>query len=189
MGKSVVLVGPRCCGKTSAGIEIAGLLNAPFVDADNIFVDLYGSVNDFVKKHNGWEKFREYETQIIEDICRVYQDKQIVLTPGGGAVAHDQGEEYRKRNVELLREFGQIFYLLPSCDLEQSAGVLTRRMLEDQTSAGQRPSLTGETDAYKEMLNVVTKRHPLYSAAAHAIFYTGEKTVKEVAQNIAEFVK
>jgi len=193
MGKSAILIGPRCCGKTSVGKEAAEILDVPFVDADEIFAEEYGTVNDYVKRNGGvpegWREFRRRETEIINEICALYDDTQIVLTPGGGAVAHDQGEECRKRNVELLSNFGKIFYLLPASDLEQSARILTERMLADQASAGQRPSLTGETDAYKEMLNVVTKRHPLYSAAAHITIYTRDQTVKEIASDIAELVR
>jgi shikimate kinase len=189
MGESAILVGPRCSGKTLAGKELARILETPFVDADDIFVEMCRkNVEAYVAEY-GWEGFRKAETKAIEEICREYQHVQIVLTPGGGAVAHDQGEEYRQRNVKLLQAFGTIIYLLPEADLEKSAGILTDRLLADPTTAGQRPSLTGEQDQYKDMLTAITKRHTLYSAAANITFYTGKKTVEEVAKNIAVWIK
>jgi len=188
MRESVSLVGPKCCGKTLTGKELARILGVPFVDADERFVEMYGSVNEFVQK-NGWERFREYEARILGQICAQYHDSQIVLTPGGGAVAHDQGDKYREQNAVRLRELGTVVYLLPGSNLEKSSRILTERLLADQKSAEQRPSLTGEEDQFKDMLETVKKRHPLYSAAANTIFYTRSKSVKEVAQDIAELMK
>ncbi|MBW2982488.1 hypothetical protein KY343_06420 [Candidatus Woesearchaeota archaeon] len=191
MGKSVILVGPRCCGKTQTGLALSEILDIPFVDADEWFVNEHGSVDSYVTKNGGlpegWKAFRKAETDIIEGICEEYRGIQIVLTPGGGAVAHDHGEEYRQRNVELLKEFGDIIYLLPLSNLEASSKILHARSQDDKTTAEQRPSLTGKKP-YEDMLVTVTKRHPLYSAAATSgkPFYTGEKNIKEVAQEIAE---
>ena len=114
--KSLVLIGPRGSGKTIVGKELAVSLDFPFIDADKEFIDRYGNIDNFVSRHN-WKEFRRLETELINGICTRYQNSRIVFAPGGGAVAHDQGEEYRNRNVELLREFGLIFYLLPYPDL------------------------------------------------------------------------
>ena len=189
MGRSVILVGPRCSGKTLTGKELARISGVPFVDADEVFVELYHkSLSDFVAEY-GWGRFRDGETKTIEKICSRDQGTRIVLTPGGGAVAHDQGEEYRQRNVELLRAFGTIIYLLPTPDLEESARILHARMQADQQTAGQRPPLTEEKDPFREMLDKVKQRHHYYLKAADEVLYTEGKTVQEVARDIAELVR
>jgi shikimate kinase len=196
MERSLVLVGPRCCGKTSVGQVVAEILGIPFVDADERFVKKHRmSVLEYINAHggkpHGWPPFRKEETIILEEICVEYNGIRIVFTPGGGAVAHNHGEIYRVKNVKIVREIGYVAYILPSSDLEESARILTERELNDQQSAGQRPPLTEENDDYKEMVKIVKQRHPLYLEAATSgkPFYTGEKTVPEIAQDLAELVR
>ncbi len=188
MGKSVVLIGPKYSWKKLTGNALAKILHAPFLDADELFVEVLGSIDDFVEQ-NGLEVFRQYEAEIIERICDKHKDRQIVFTPGGEAVAHDQGDQYRGANRKKLSEFGEVIYLLPTSSLEESARILTERMLADQVSAGQRPSLTGEKDPFKEMLGKVRERHHFYLKAASGMVYTEGKTIKEVAQEIAQAVR
>ena len=181
----VVLIGPRCCGKTSVGKELASRLKVPFVDADERFKEIHGSVEDFVNTHKtreeGWREFRKYEAQVLSNLCGEFQSG-AVLAPGGGAVAHDQGEQYRQENVRALKSFGRVFYLLPSHDLEVSARVLAERQAKDQASKDQRPSLTGEKDPLKEMLELITRRHPLYlQAATEPPFFTGSLFAHDIA--------
>jgi len=180
---SIILVGPRCCGKTSVGMDLSDMLKLPFVDADNEFVKEYSDISSFVKKY-GWPEFRKRESEIIEKICDEYKSSQIVLTPGGGAVAHDQGEYYRKKNEKILRNFGTIFYLLPSSDLEESALILAERLKKDANSSSFRPALTKESDDYKEMLQVLQKRHELYSKAAHKTIFTKIRSIGEITNYI-----
>ena len=184
MGESIVLIGPRCCGKTSTGKEISRILEVPFVDADKVFVEVFESIDSFVAQ-NGWERFRQYEAKVIERICDTYTGQQIVLTPGGEAVAHNQGNQYREKNRKRLSGFGTVIYLLPTSNLEESARILTERMLNDQQTAGQRPALTDEKDPFEEMLKVVRERHHHYLKAAGGIFYTEGKTVQEVAEEVS----
>lgn len=49
MGDSIILIGPQACGKTKVGESLAGLLNVPFMDADDLFVEKYGPINKFTE--------------------------------------------------------------------------------------------------------------------------------------------
>ena len=138
---SIVLVGPRGSGKTTVGKKLSLMLDFPFVDTDAEFIQQYGAISDFVDKHC-WKEFRRLETELITCICQKYQHAKIVFVPGGGAVAHNQCNQYRQKNVELLSGFGFIVYLLPYQDLRQSAFVLSHRVEKDTTSTYSRPSLT-----------------------------------------------
>ena len=188
--KSPIIVGPRCCGKTERSEALAKRLVIPFVDADKIFETKYGTVTSFTTqqmkkyidrynspedyaKNRAWNDFREKEAEIIRDICLDYRGQLISLAPGGGAVAHNQGDNYRVANVRALRDFGTIFYILPTPNLEESALILTERERADDKSAEQRPPLNAEADDYQRMLKTVRERHSLYQAAAHHTLYTG----------------
>ncbi len=181
--KSLVLIGPRGSGKTSVGKELSVILDFPFVDADVEFFQRHGTITDLVNKYS-WGEFRRLETELIADICTRHQHSIIVFATGGGAVAHDQGEWYRNKNAELLREFSLIFYLLPHPDLRQSAIILATRVQRDTTSVYARPSLTGSSDLLSEMLLTLEKRHPLYQATADHLIYTEGKSPNEVARDV-----
>jgi shikimate kinase len=124
----------------------------------------------------------------IQDISKLHP-QDIILAPGGGAVAHDQGERYRQQNVDLLRSWGKVIYILPTESLEESARILVERMNNDPKSAGQRPSLTQAKTQYDDMIQTLLKRDRLYRAAAHEVFYTRDMTSAQAAWCINDLVK
>ena len=77
----VVLVGPRCCGKTSVGKEVAAVLGREFLDGDILFQAEHGVISDYVARHK-WEGFRKAECELIEQICHQYERRLIVFAPG-----------------------------------------------------------------------------------------------------------
>ncbi|MFT4303484.1 MAG: shikimate kinase [Candidatus Woesearchaeota archaeon] len=142
----LILVGPRCTGKTTKGITLASWLGCKFKDGDvetveaieecyNIF-----SIDDFVKS-KGWQEFRKIESDAISWIAKPDNQQMMVYAPGGGAVAHDQGEEYRQRNIDLLRNFGVVVYITPSNDLMYNSSELAYRIVNDPRSKNSRPKL------------------------------------------------
>ena len=179
----VVLVGPRCCGKTSVGKEVATVLGREFLDGDILFQAKHGVISDYVARHK-WEGFRKAECELIEQICHQYERRPIVFAPGGGAVAHNQGEEYRLRNVVALRSFGDLIYLLPSKDLYESARILIGRQVNDGQSASTRPDLTANSDKVDEMHKMLQLRDPLYREASSMEIITGNMGVVQIAQQI-----
>ena len=184
--KSVVLIGPRCTGKTTVGRELAELLSVPFVDCDYLFVQKHGSVIGFINE-KGWEKFREYESQIIYDVVSRFKDEAIVFAPGGGTVAHEYSL-YRQRNVELLRNFGRVVYLLPDNNPEVNIEILAERLQKDEKTASLRPRLTSEASILEEIRKTYAERDPFYRLAAHEIVYTEGDTPKVTAMNIADII-
>lgn len=181
MGNSVILIGPRGSGKTTTGKILSKIMNTPFVDADERFMIRYGEIKDYVERYD-WETFRQTETEIIREICS--ESQQIVLAPGGGAVAHNQGEKYRLENIKLLKGHGKLVYLLPSQTLEESARILVAHINADQSSNSTRPSLTGNLDGLAEMMSVLQIRHPFYLASSDMQIYFGEKNQEQIAREI-----
>lgn len=173
---SIILIGPRCVGKTEVGKVLARELEIPIVDADERFTSAYGTIRVFQARY-GWPEFRKRESEVLEGICHRYGGTRVVLTPGGGAVAHDQGDFYREKNKRILKDFGQVIYLLPSLDLEESAKILANREVDDTNSVNNRPSL-GNVEA------LLRERHPHYQKVAHQIMVTGAKSVAEIANEL-----
>lgn len=186
---SIVLVGPRGCGKTSVGQSLSRLSYWPFIDADAEFRRYYGEIDDFVTKQ-GWESFREAEVSLLERICNGNSDRRIILAVGGGAVTHNQGEVFRLRNVQLLKANSHsIFYLLPYANLGISAVILANRVAQDNSSALQRPALTEISDPYIEMFSVLHQRDTLYRAVADYSLETRRKNPEQIAWAMAAKIR
>lgn len=179
---SIVLIGPRCCGKTSVAKSVASVLKAPAVDGDTFLEYIHGSIKSYTSNgENGWREFRKRETEIVKWI-REHSSEPFVFSPGGGAVAHNQGENYRLENLTNLSQIGTIFYLFPfENDLGRSANLLAERQREDPNY---RPPLTSARSLEEETLAIITERHPKYLAAADHVIYTGTRGVPAIAAEI-----
>lgn len=96
--KSVVIVGMRAAGKTTISKWCASQLGYKLVDLDQLFEERYGngSVKEYVTA-NGWEKFRQEETNIIKEVIAKYGDSEYVFSTGGGIVESAEARETLKK--------------------------------------------------------------------------------------------
>ncbi len=179
MIQSIVLTGYRRVGKTETAKHISERTGLLSIDADAVFEGRYGGINNFQAKQ-GVVSFRTRETAVLEAICRQVESSgsPIVLATGGGAVAHDDAEQYRAKNVQLLKRLGLIFYLTPSLDVEESAQILSARVEADPVKRFAHTTAKSPLDEYRRMLN---KRDRLYRETADAVIVTGRLPPGEVA--------
>lgn len=163
------------------------------VDADILFEKEHGAINTYFSRY-GEPAFRKAETELLTHLTSFYAGKEIILAPGGGAVAHNKGEEHRTKNVQLLRDFGQLFYLIPfESNLEASVELLLARKKADARSKSMRIpvaallSTSGDPQSLspsETMLVLLQQRHPLYKAAAHYTLSTGYDSQEAIARKI-----
>ncbi len=178
---NIVLIGPRCVGKTNTGENLARLLDIEFIDGDNLVESKYRTtIRDIVEK-NGWEYFRSLENEAIRDVISKYNSR-IVFAPGAGAVAHEYSD-IREENIRLLKKFGKIFLILPSNNLEENARIIYDRMNKDDKSATKRPNLTDLT-LYEEICKNLNERDRFYKEAADKTICTHQMNELEVAEII-----
>lgn len=149
------LVGPRACGKTTVGRTLARELHCGFFDTDREIVDRLGcEIADYVAAQ-GWDAFRDRETEALESVLAATQGQETaVISTGGGIVL-------RGTNRDLMREAGLVLYL------NAPVATLCQR-LSANPQAGQRPTLTG-AGVVDEVAEVVAARDPLYRACAHRV--------------------
>jgi len=148
--KNIFLVGPRASGKSTLGRMLAERLGRPFVDMDEVFAARSGSsIKDLVEAE-GWERFREIETEVLRCICA--SPGQVVATGGGAAL--------KPENRELMRE-GVALYL------QSTPERLTARLRAELNEA-QRPGLT-EAGLDEEVRAVLIEREPVYLDMADAV--------------------
>ena len=165
---NIILIGYRASGKTSAGRELARLLDRPFFDTDRMIFGKTGrSIREIVEK-SGWQAFREVEKTVISELSRL--DEAVIATGGGAVMDPD--------NVSMLRARGRFVWL------RADARILALRMSRDRNGALQRPALTG-AGSLEEIEEVLSKRLPVYGAVADIVVDTAGKDSAGIAAEIA----
>ena len=96
---NIVLIGYRCCGKTSAGKYIAEKLNRKFIDTDDLIKEkAESSIDDIVFRH-GWQYFRELEKGVIKEVS---SNDNLVIATGGGVVTERENVDNLKKNGLII---------------------------------------------------------------------------------------
>ena len=166
---NIVLIGYRCCGKTSAGKLVAEKLDRQFIDTDEIIVEKTGCSIDGIVSWHGWEHFRDIEKGVIKEVSLM---KNIVIATGGGVVTNEE-------NIKHLRANGVVIWLYADID------TIKIRLSRDEKSAENRPSLTGKNSS-DEIINVLEQRRPLYMKASDFSIDTTNMEIGKVADAIIE---
>ncbi len=161
----IILTGYRACGKSLVGRLLAQRLGFDFLDMDKeIEAREDCSISEMVAAH-GWPYFRECERKLLEELV----DREgLVVATGGGAILH---EEVWSR----LQVSGLVVWL--SAD----TATIAARLAADAVSAGQRPSLTGDSITL-EIESVLAERLPLYEKGSHLRIDTGSRRPAEIVE-------
>ncbi|HIJ94454.1 MAG TPA: shikimate kinase [Desulfuromonadales bacterium] len=161
---NVVLIGYRGTGKSTVGRIVAERLGLRLVSMDSEIVKRAAlSIPEFVEKY-GWVKFRDLESDVAQELAL---QKDLVIDTGGGVIE-------RQKNVDHLRRDADVFWL------KASIHTITGRIRHDAS----RPALTSGKTFLEEVAEVLEKREPLYSAAAHHIVDTDDKAPGTIAEEI-----
>jgi shikimate kinase len=150
MTQPLFLVGPRGCGKTTVGHELARVCQCPFVDTDHWLQTQAGQSIAEIVAQEGWESFRARETATLEAVSAT----SGVIATGGGIVLSAHNRQY-------MRDKGVVIYLCAPVP------VLVER-LEAFPEEGQRPTLTGKP-VVEEVSEILAERDALYREAAHHV--------------------
>ncbi len=167
----VILIGFRCCGKTTIGERLAKRLNWKFLDLDVEIQRKEGKTIKEMVKEKGWNYFRTIEKRELQALLCL---KNIVVALGGGAVIH---EEEMKR----LKEGSFVVWLYAEPE------VILKRLMEDKKTESQRPALTQKTPE-EEITEILKQRTPLYQRFSHIKFDTGKHSPEEIVEKILKEV-
>ncbi len=169
---NLFLIGSRCTGKTSVGKSLSKKIGWSFIDLDLKLVEEQGVTIADIVNHQGWDAFREKERALVQSICA--RDHHVVAT-GGGVVLDENNVKDMKRNGILVW-------------LKAAPETIRNRMLNDQDTKAQRPSLTSK-GLLEEIDDTLMKRNPLYENAMDFFVLTDDYSVEEICNIIIEKLK
>ena len=161
---NIVLIGYRCCGKTSVGRILAGRLGWEFLDTDRLIEERAAMPIERMVSTRGWKDFRRVEREVVREISN--RDRCVVATGGG--------EVLLEENVRDLKKNGRIFWL------DAAPGVIRTRMEKDLAAGRERPALGG-AGPVDEIRQVLDQRRPLYARAGDFVVDTGALSPEGVA--------
>jgi shikimate kinase len=161
---NVVLIGYRGTGKSSVASRVAELLTLRVIGLDAELVRRAGKSVPEIVAERGWPGFRDLEEQVVADAARL---QGYVIDCGGGVVE-------REANFPVLRAAGRVIWLTARPD------TIVRRIGGDT----QRPSLTGQKSFTEEVVEVLTRREPLYRRLAHAVVSTDDRSLGAIAADV-----
>jgi shikimate kinase len=168
----VILIGYRGVGKTTVGNLLAALLKVPFYDSDSVVEDIVSAPVKNIIAHQGWELFRQKETEAIQLLSR---KDDCVIGTGGGVVL-------KKENLSLLKKMGKIIWLNPPLQ------DIVDRLQEDAQNGKTRPQFT-KGNLLQESIAMLQERIPLYKKAADFMIDTAGKSVQQIAGEIAKHLR
>jgi shikimate kinase len=171
---SIILIGYRGSGKTSAGRTLARRLGWDFVDTDQVIVEKSGMTIREIFTRDGEPGFRALETQAIRSVIR---REKTVIALGGGAVL-------RLPNRRLIKNSGH-----PVVYLSADPSTLFSRINGDTGTATNRPALTNLGGTIDEVRQVLESRLPLYREVATLQIGVDQLSVDQVVDQIAATLK
>ena len=102
--KDIVLLGPKHSGKTSAGAVLARLLDAPFIDLDDLITQETGKTPRELYRE-GPEIFRQAEAETLERLLQTDRSPDrpgTVIAGGGGIIDNERALAVLKNHDRLL---------------------------------------------------------------------------------------
>lgn len=151
-------------GKSTVGMQLARLLDAPFYDLDRLIEKSVGHRVHRIFQLFGEETFRKHETRAIRD-----------LEPGPGVLALGGGAYIREENRPLVHALGPVVWI------KVQPAMLLERLGRNRAK---RPLLAGD-DWQERVLALMQAREPIY-AQADLTVEAGDEDPMAVAQRIYE---
>jgi shikimate kinase len=178
---SIALLGFRGTGKSSVGAILAKKLGWEFVELDQLIQTKTGqSVPELTKNGSTWDKFRDIESQLL--LYSLNKEK-VVISCGGGVGVNDQNGN---QQYKLLQSYNNCLKIL----LQANDQVIKERLLQDfrKLESNHRVSLRGEIETeetfWRNNLEILNKRIPLYEVQTKFIFDSSTDSVKTIADKI-----
>ncbi len=167
----LTLIGYRAVGKTAVAQVLAPRLGWDWVDADVEIERHAGKTIAEIFAQDGEPAFRELEAAVTRELCG---RDQLVFASGGGC-------PLREENRHALKAAGKVVWL------QAQPTTIWERMCADTTTQERRPDLT-ERGGIDEIIEVLSKREPIYRELADFAIGTEGKSIDQVAEDIVKWI-
>ena len=161
-----VLIGYRCCGKTTLGKALAKALDKTFIDTDERVQERVGRSIEALVADQGWEAFRSLESRTL---ARALEERNAVIATGGGIILDPE-------NRKLIREKGWPIWLYAD------AATIVQRLISQK--GDHRPRLTEAASLEEETRQMLELRTPLYNDTAALSIDTTTETLEGAIREI-----
>jgi shikimate kinase len=160
----IAIVGPKHSGKTSAGRELALLLNCGFADLDNLIIEGSGK-SPRALYAEGAEIFQKAETAAMALLVAAGCTGPLVIAPGGGLIDNQNA-------LALLLSLKPSIFCL---------GLGADEAWERISKAGEIPPFLANQEAHRVLHE---SRTAAYSRLALSVIKAGGKSPREIALEI-----
>jgi shikimate kinase len=172
----ILLTGPKHSGKTSTGKALAEILNAGFIDLDDLIKDRTGkSPRELYRE--GPECFRAAETGALESLLtgRAAGSGPLVAAAGGGLIDNEAAMALLDSRNGTLMVY-----------LEASAETAWERIQQAAEKTGELPPFLDTANPRQTHAALHARRAEAYRARAAIIINADNKEAKERGREIAE---
>jgi shikimate kinase len=167
---NLFLIGFRGSGKTTIGPAVANLLQTEFIDLDDWIQTKENKTIAQIFSEFGENHFRQLERKYL---VQVAQFQNTVISCGGGIVLNSENRECLKNSAKCVW-------------LKASASFLMKRIESDPATARTRPKLT-QFGGLPEIEQLLAEREPLYADCADYSIWVENRTVDDLASEIANW--
>ncbi|KAI6781979.1 Pentafunctional AROM polypeptide-like protein [Emericellopsis cladophorae] len=151
--RSIFIVGMRGAGKTTAGRQMARMLQRTFVDLDQeLERRSRATIPEIINGPRGWQGFRQDELALLRDVME-NQPEGHVFSCGGGIVEISEARE-------LLKAYGAKGGLVIL--VHRNTDQVVDYLMQDKT----RPAYT------TEIRQVYERRRPWYNECSNYLYYS-----------------
>lgn len=162
------LIGFMGAGKTAVSGQLSMMTGIPVLDTDEQIRRQEGMEISEIFARKGEEYFRDLETQLLK---RLQGQSPQIISCGGGM-------PLRPQNAALMKCSGTVVWLTVSPE------TVCERLKNDQS----RPLLASRRDP-AAVAQLMEQRRTAYEDACSLMISTDEKTPKEIAGEIAVFLR
>jgi shikimate kinase len=169
LSRTIIIIGPRGVGKTTAAQKVAAALGRAAVDLDVEIVREAGRSIAEIWRSEGEAGFRDREARALA--AALARTDGPVIAPGGGVVLRPENRD------AIARSAAHVVHL------SARAETLAARIEKDPATARDRPALA-PGGALAEARTLLAARGPYYRALAKVEVGTDDLSVDEVAARV-----
>lgn len=175
----IVLMGMKHTGKSTLGALLAKRLALPFFDTDDAIATLAGKSARALYDEGGPELMMRWETAACKRLAAGdfpgMDGSRCVIATGGGIADNREA-------IDILADGGLCVYIDTPFD------ILFSRIMESARRDGRLPRFLQGADPESKFREIFARRSATYATIADVRVETGERTPRELIQELMDII-